>query len=492
MCIRDRKGAGKPTLRIGVTFSMDQFWSSPATYGASNREVNTEQAITHATIFHMTPAGKIAPGGLAATWKKLSGKNGPNKNFEFTLRQNAKFADGSVVDAKAVVSWLNWFAKNNSNYAALLGPKPSFKAVGKWTVRVTLTTPLPGFFDVLSDGGQQWGFVSSPKCVADMSLFSQGQCGAGPFKLVPSQSVKGDHYTYVPNPGYYDAKNVKWGGVTMKVIPVATSLLQALQAGQLDVVAAGNDTSAVPVAKSAGQKIYWASTGALIVILHANGKPASPITDLRVRQAMNYAIDRAALAKALFLGLSVPTSEYVTSDGYDLTAAKMYPYDVAKAKQLMAQAGYANGFSFTMYTANPQQVTFMQAIGKYWDAIGIKMNITLAPPSLGFSILNLAPATIVQFSGETTTAAYQRWISPASAINMSGDDPTANALYYTGLKSKNPSVAWKKLWVRATDQAYFAPVCTLPLLYYSTPNVSGIFNTRGRAGTVLVTEMYPK
>src|SRR5262249_27810176 len=151
------------------------------------------------------------------------------------------FADGTPVDANAVAGWLTWYSKTNGAYGPAMGPNPQFTAVGQWKVRARLAVPVPNFFQLASDTGPYFGQVASPRCVADTTQFATGTCGAGPFKLDPAQTVAGDHYTYVPNPYYYDANSIKYGEVDLKVILVISSLVQALEAGQLDIVALGND-----------------------------------------------------------------------------------------------------------------------------------------------------------------------------------------------------------------------------------------------------------
>src|SRR5207253_2821303 len=116
-------------------------------------------------------------------------------------------------------------------------------------------------------------------------------------------------------------------------------MVQALQAGQLDLVMAGNDGTSVQAALAGGAKLYWATVGQLVYLLHVNGKPASPLTNPLVDQALNYAIDRDALNQVLFQGYGKPTSEYVTTDGFDPKYQNYYKYDPAKAKALLAQAG---------------------------------------------------------------------------------------------------------------------------------------------------------
>lgn len=485
--------AAKPSLRVGTTFSYDQFWADPGLYASYGREGSFQQSFQFASLFHMKPAGAIAP-ALATSWRTfVVGKSGPNKNFEFTLRKDAKFADGLPVNAAAVVGWLKWYNTTNTFYGQGLGPKPVFEAVGQWKVRVKLTFPTPNFFELLSDVGPNWGWVASPRCVADRTQFAQGRCGAGPFMLDPANSVKGDHYLYVPNPNYYDKKNVKWSKIEHRVIGVSTSLLQALQAGQLDLAAAGNDPSTAQAAVSGGAKLYWASTTFLFLNLHSKGTPTnSPFYDLKVRQALSYALDRKAIAAALGFGFSKPLGAWRATDAFDPKSADDYAYDEAKAKSLLAQAGLANGVSFKVFTYNNDMLRAMTAISKYLAAVKINVDITPAPTAQAISLNATSPAQITQTTVEPTPSTYTRIFSPTTGSRYMDADAQTSKLFYAGLKAKDPTANYKAMWAHISDQAYVVPICTLPLLFYANPNLSGINVSARRGGAMNVMELFPK
>jgi peptide/nickel transport system substrate-binding protein len=479
-----------PVLRIGVPFHFDQFWNSPALFRSTGGALNTEMALTYAPLFHMKPSGQIAP-ALATSWRTFSTGRGANKDFEFTLRHDANFSDGTPVNAVNVAQWLTWYAANSVSYGGVLGPKPEFTAVGPWKVRARLTFPSPGFFSILSDAGLYWGFVGAPRCIATPSLFATQTCGAGPFTMDASQTVKGDHYTYVANPYYYDKKNLKWSEVDLKVIVQSTSLLQALQAGQLDVVTPNTDPSGVQAAAAAGLKVYYASTNQWVVLLHANNNPASPLNDLRVRQAFNYAIDRKAICSAVGFGLGRPTSEWFSGDAFDPKYQNMYPYDPNKAKQLLAAAGHSDGFTFKTFTFNPGQVQMAQLLANYLEPLNIHEQIT--PGALGGASTFLqTPANLISASTAPTSLTYSVYLDPKSANNSVGSDATLNQLYYQGLKAKDASSVWKKMWGRATQQAYFAPVCMMPIVWYATKSIGGINVSKVRTGSIFAQELYSR
>src|SRR5207244_4272172 len=155
-----RPAASKPPLRIGATYSFNQFYPNPTLFASYGREGNFEVNFEYATILHQMPSGKLTP-ELATSWRTFSTGRGPNEDFEFTLRNDAKFADGTPVDANAVAGWLSWYSANNATYGPVMGPKPTFEAIGQSKVRARLTTPVPNFFQLLSDTGPYFGFPAS-------------------------------------------------------------------------------------------------------------------------------------------------------------------------------------------------------------------------------------------------------------------------------------------------------------------------------------------
>jgi peptide/nickel transport system substrate-binding protein len=479
----------KPTLRIAATFSYDQFWSHFGLYAASGSQGGLLSSINYAPLIHETPGGKLVP-ALATSWKVLKSKRGPNREFELILRKGAKFADGSPVNAAAVATYWTWFAKTNGAYGGLVGPNPVFEAVGATKVIARLTVPTPHFFQLNADTGPMWGWVASPRCVADpANTWPKGDCGAGPFMLDAANTVKGSIYKWIPNPNYYDRANLKWGAVEQRVIPLVSSQLQALQAGQIDVAAVGNDSSSIKAAVDSGQKVYWASTHQLVILPKQLGNVPSPITNTLVRQAMNYALDRKALSDAIGAGYSKPISQFQTLDGVDPKSANSYPYNPTRAKALLTQAGYPNGFSFKSFTFNPQMAQYMTLLAKYWSAIGVNVDVVPSSPANSTALYFQTPVGVSTLPAELTPVSY-RWFAksyPAHTI----DDATSNGLYFKGLRSKNPVTSYQELWGRSVEQAFFFPVCTLPLVYFASPKIAGINVAKARAGAFFVTELSP-
>jgi peptide/nickel transport system substrate-binding protein len=220
--------------------------------------------------------------------------------------------------------------------------------------------------------------IASPDAVAHASTLADTTDGAGPYTLDQQETVAGDQYTFVPNKYYYDPSEIKFKTIVVKIIPDASSRLEAAVTGQVDV-AVGDVTTAAAAAKAGLNVIAVPAETAEIIIADHKGTLSPPLADARVRQALNYAIDRSAIATGLLGKYAVPTSEMLTPDGDSPAYQNYYPYDPAKARQLLAAAGYAHGFTVKVVVPaelGTNGVPFALAVAKYLSAVGVTLQVT--------------------------------------------------------------------------------------------------------------------
>ena len=482
--------ATKPPLTIGMTFSAYEFDHDIASLPAYGRELNMELATAYATIFHMEPNGEITS-DIGTTYQYFNTKKEPNKDFEFAIRHNVKFSDGTPLTAASVVGWFRYMYAQHTQasvgFSEILGVNPKFEAVGKWEVKILLSSPNPDLPTILSDAGPIWGFIGSPKCIADPTLWVTQTCGAGPYVLKGSATVPGSHYMYTPNPYYFDKSQIHFSSVTINVIPDTTTMYQALEAGQLDLAAAGNDASTVASAKSAGFTVGTATNEGLVLYLDANGKNNPALANVKVRQAINYAIDRKAIAQAIGFGYSQPTSEFPNSDATSPTIADTYPYSPSKAKALLAAAG-VKGLTLTIHSTG-QELLWLPLIEKYLNAVGITVNSLPFNQADSTTYFDTDSIDLSQLAYVPTTSQYAEWLSPSSGLNILGNFSRINKLYNEGLVASDPTSDFEKMWGLVDAKALVAPICTLPIVYESVKKLSNVNVTLARGGMPLVTEM---
>ena len=469
-----QSGAVKPVLRIGA--STDRNTADPNTDASL---FGTFWPLMYEPLGYFDANLTFTP-GLATSWHYLKAPRGSglaNKGFELTLRHNARFSDGTPVTAAAVVTWMKYASAQPITTG--WGPTPKFEAIGKWTVRVHLTSPNPNMIYQVSNVS---GNVSSPRAVANPKLFSTGSFGAGPYMLDPANSVNGDHYTLVPNPYYYDKSRIHWSKIVIRVVTNPNSMLQALQAGQLDV--APGDPTTAGAAAAAGLTVLHAPAGVDLFVLDAGGVKVKALADVRVRQALNYAVDRKTIASALLGKFGSPTSSFVTLDGTDPKYDNYYPYDPAKAKSLLAAAGYPNGFTVdpaaTEGFIGVQGTPMAQAVAKYLAAVGVTLKIK-DDAQIGDYIHDLAidPTAMVWWQAGLVPAfqIYNIALKPGSPINHLGGgwkDKTLFNLWQTGSRASNPTPYWKQMTARETQQAYFLPIARPSNLFYVDKKVANV------------------
>jgi peptide/nickel transport system substrate-binding protein len=481
------KKSAAPVLTIGV----NALPSSLDPTKDNDGEQTTYRVLSNTPIIFLKADGTLAP-GLATSWRYVPQKY--NKQFEFTLRHGARFSDGHPLTAKSVVNWLNYFEKaGTSPYIAYMGPSPKFTAVNKYTVKITTEVPNPKLGFVLSQN-YNWGLVSGPASLANPSLLSTQSDGVGPYQLDTSNTVQGDHYTYVPDPYYYDKKAQKWSQVVVKYIPTPSSMLQAIETGQLDV--AYGDPSTAAKAQSAGLTVATGEQGYRILsLLDRNGRVLKPLADPRVRQAMNYAIDRKAVTQAIVGSFGSPTSEPLSPDGFDKKYANYYTYNPTKAKALLTAAGYPNGFDLHVLTLAATQ-PWVDAAAKYLDAVGVHVidDVAVSAPDITAKLASAQyPASVANVGSVSMWFQYSLWFAPSGGRNVfKVDDPTVDKLFYTGITASNPSKYWLAITHRVVQQADMLFLFNYDIMWYVGPHVKGVVLGPGRIAIPLATEWSPK
>jgi len=466
------KSAAKTELKLQADFS-DNNPGSPANGGEDLEGDDAE----YATVITQNPNDTYSP-GLASTWGYV-GKD--NKTFEFTLRQGEEFANGAPITAKSVAAWLNYFYKTSSS-AQELGKVSSIQAVSKLTVRIEETQPDPVLPFELSEQSNA-GYIASAACAANPNLFntSPKTCASGEYVLDLAQTVSGDHWTFTPNPHYYDPSAIAFSKVYMKYVADPTSAEQGLASGEFNV-SEGTGSSAA-AAKSAGFKVYAGGTSqALYLSLDTGGAISKPLASLQVRQAINYAINRKAVSAVFGGGYATATDELPTIDGFVRKYNAYYPYDPAKAKQLLAQAGYSSGFTLDDAVAPgfaPNWQEAAEVVAQDLASVGITVNFTYETPLTTYIqtifSTSTAPLIVVTAATEPMWEDYNTDIPAANHFGGSGwHDPALGRLFSIASIAKSPAAYWQEMTARLVTNADVVPLTDSELLYFASKNISGI------------------
>ncbi|MEW1642320.1 ABC transporter substrate-binding protein [Streptomyces sp. NPDC091219] len=435
--------------------------------------------LSYESLFYLSPDGTVQP-ALATSWKYVGSGN---TELSVTLRPGVKFADGTAVTADAVKASLEYAKKAQGNQAHYL-TDATITATGPLTLTIKLAKANPILPTLLT---QSYGIgqIISPKGLASASKLTPTDTsqGAGPYIYQPSQSVAGDHYTYTANPSYYDKAKQHYKKIVMKIVQNGQTAVNAMKTGQLDVYK-GDYTSAAS-AKSAGM-----STVGLPVILQGlslidrDGEVSKPLGDVRVRQAINYAIDRDAVTKALLGDAGTPTVQTVIKggDGYSADLADSYPYDPAKAKELLKAAGYPDGFTLPVLAATFVGFdTMAQAIAGQLSKVGIKVKVT-AVTSITSFVENQTnkkyPAVSGGFTQEPMYLEGLDLFMPGSKVfNGFGSTSAELTKLFDQAAAAAPAERAgldRQMQEYLVKNAWFAPVAFTPVNYYVRPGIGGV------------------
>ena len=222
----------------------------------------------------------------------------------------------------------------------------SATAVSPTKLVIRLKQPDPAFLTYL---GEAAGSQESPKAWKSPTA-STVPVGSGPYLLDPKATVVGSSYVFTANPNYWDKAEQHYSKIVMTVYTTPTTVLDAIEGGQVSAENTFDDTT-IPQIKDAGFTVYplqlnWAG----LSLFDRNGKMSGPLGKVKVRQAINDAFDRTALLKDMSDGYgSVTTQVFPTnSPGYESSLNSYYSFNPAKARQLLAEAGYPHGFTLAM------------------------------------------------------------------------------------------------------------------------------------------------
>jgi peptide/nickel transport system substrate-binding protein len=309
---------------------------------------------------------------LAESWRNLN----PN-TWEFKLRRGVKFSNGEEFTAESVKFTIERAVGSKLNTLAKLTWPPSFgqevAVVDPHTVRITTKIPDPLAPARLAAESLN---MAPARGLADYrdKFVTDRFIGTGPYRLV--EIVGTDRVVLEQNPGYWGPRPPS-PRIVWQVIPDAATRVAALQRGDIDVMLNLPLPLAPTVEGDPNLRVYT-ELSSLTHGLLLNARESVPLKDRRVRQALNLAVDRQAILKSLFNGrgqlLNTVTGRYVTNT-FD---PGPYAYDPARARQLLAEAGYGNGLEIQLWQSLGRWTLAeetAQVIAGYWEKVGIKTKL---------------------------------------------------------------------------------------------------------------------
>lgn len=319
------------------------------------------------TLLREAPDGSIEP-WLVSEWAY----SGDNKTLTLTLRPDVVFIDGTRFTADVAAQNLLRFRNGSSPNRARLANVADVKATGDHTVKITLSRPDPGLLLALA---QNPGLQESP-AQFDAPDAETVPVGSGPYILDTNATVPGSSYVYHANPDYWAPDHQHYDKLIINVYDQEPTIVNAISTGEINGAQLPGSGSIQQI-RAAGFALYPQEISFNgLLILDRDGVTNKALGDVRVRQAINYAIDKTAMLEAAANGLGTVTTQVLgpSSPAYDAALDSRYPYDPGKARQLLADAGYPNGFKLTMPAiAGTGNLPFATLTAAFLEDVGIEI-----------------------------------------------------------------------------------------------------------------------
>ncbi|MFE6774939.1 ABC transporter substrate-binding protein [Streptomyces sp. NPDC057702] len=401
---------------------------------------------------------------LATSWTYSPDR----RTLTMRLRSGVKFTDGQTFDAAAAVRNLQHLkagVRSGQTYANVTG----FREVDPTTIAIHLRKKDDAL--LYSMGlGRSW--MASPAAIKAKSLSLQ-PTGSGPYAYEPGKSTPGSQYVFSRKNAHWDRTTYPFSGVSVYPIADPTASFNAMLSGQLDVAYA--NAADKPHAKRNGWNIASkVATWVGIQYTDRTGKQLKPLGDVRVRQAINHAFDGAAILKSVGQGAGVATNQVFPAGdpAYDASLNDTYAFDMDKAKQLMADAGYADGFRVTLPMSSIFQA-WQPAVQQILGQLGIKVswkNLSPADYQKNAATYPMFIAVVALDSNSAASVdgriASRQWFNPNPSTEafpelhkLLGEiGTTTGDKQLAQIRKLNAAVtqqAWQDVWYQA-DNTYFS------------------------------------
>jgi peptide/nickel transport system substrate-binding protein len=333
---------------------------------------------------------------LAETWQQLS-----PTSWSFTLRNGVTFSNGRPLTAADVAA--NILALKQGENAVLPAARQietivRARAVDERTLIVETVEPnaiVPRELSAI--------YIMEPEHLRAVGIagFVKNPIGTGPFVLKKWGESTVD---YAPNPLSWRPPKV--GALEIRELPELTGRLQALQTGKADI-AIGMGPDEEPAIVAAGGRLHRRRPIDVITLSFVVGQ-GKPIDDVRVRRALNHAVDKESIANVLLQGTTRPATQGAVEGllGYD-PDLRSYPYDPAKARALLKEAGFENGFALdveVIVSSNAGDGQIYQYVAENLAAVGVKLNLITIPTQQMMRVVNLG-----EWKGDGFSQVFGAW-----------------------------------------------------------------------------------
>lgn len=316
-------------------------------------------------LIYMEEDGSLVP-MLAESWSA----NADSTVWTFEIRQGVQFHDGQPLNAEAVAVNLRRFVdpEVGAAYAFLLGSVQEIEAVGEYTLQLTLAEP---FAPILSHLSHSFIGIVSPAQLEGLAADDTIEIPVGTGPYIMDSWNRGDSITMSVNENYYGAAP-QIENLRFTFVPEASARIVALETGEADAIMAVPPQDTDRLAADPNIDVVY-QTSVRTIYIGFNSQ-REPFTDPLVRQALNYAVDKQLLVDSLFDGNAFVADAPVVDAVFGHASAGPYAYNPDRARELLAEAGYPDGFSMRLLHPTgryPMDATVAEAVQDMLAEVGV-------------------------------------------------------------------------------------------------------------------------
>ena len=461
----DSDGASAEELHLGGFVEPNSF--DPATAQEGNY-IPFYQAV-YDSLIKREADGSLSP-MLATKWEY----NADNTRLTLTLKEGVTFTDGAAFDSSVVKKNIDHFKEANGPQANTAVDITGVETPDALTAVIVLSQPSPSLTLSLTNA---LGFMASPNAVGTENI-ARNPVGSGPYTLDSASTVVGSSYTFVTNASYWGTK-LPYQKVVMEIMTDETARLNALKSGQINAAvfqraASGQEIEAAGLTLY-GQTADWAG----LMLFDRTGSMEKSFQDKRVRQALNCAIDKEVILEQVYLGRGELTDQIFGTSTLAYKEAldtSVYAYDPARAKQLLADAGYASGLTLEIPVSPAFDPTIYTTLIQQWSEVGITVNKHEYGPGETIPALTSGKhymAFMSLFTPDDWTTINQT-VTPAATWNpLHTEDATVadlvNKIRFAKDDTEREGYA-EQLNQYVVDEAWFAPFFRMMQVYGGDKN----------------------
>lgn len=362
----------QPTGELTVALPNDP--TSLYTALASDRTALNAAWQLYDSLVFVDENGELQP-ALAESWQVSD----DGLSYTFTLRQGVTFHNGEPFTAADVVTTWEQGSVETNDWSPQFTPVTAINVIDDFTVEFQLEEPAPLLLRLMAFF---WGIIPN-EYVEEVGIdaFAQAPIGTGPFQF--EERLIGDRIVMSANTSYWREGSPNVERVIFRIIPDSTTRLAAAQTGEVDIAPrlsvdeAGvlDAVDSVDVISYPVDRIYY------LAFKNVNSGEGSPVEDVRVRQALNYAVDTEGIIAAIFGGAATQTAGFVSPSnlGFD-ESLQPYAYDPDLARELLAEAGFAEGFEIAMGCPSDAYLNINEvclAIQSNLEDVGVSVNLEI-------------------------------------------------------------------------------------------------------------------